>query len=73
MEGLGHLVDDERVFAYRVLCMARGEKCELPGFDEMVYVKSAGFEQRTLESLLAEYATVRAATLALLEHLPKDA
>lgn len=72
-EVLGHLIDDERVFAYRILCVARGEVAELPGFDEQTYVASADFESRTLPSLLREYATLRAATISMLEHLPEAA
>lgn len=70
---LGHLIDDERIFAYRILCLARGEEHELPGFDQETYAEAAGFAARALESLLAEYAEVRGATLALLRHLPDGA
>ncbi len=45
----------------------------MPGFDEKAYVSSAGFGERTLASLLEEYAAVRAATVATLEHLPEEA
>lgn len=72
-EVLGHLIDDERIFAYRVLSVARGEKAELPGFDEKGYAAHAGSEVRGLEELLGEYGVVRAATLALLQSLPPDA
>ena len=64
-ELLGHLVDTERIFAYRALCLARGERQPLPGFDENAYVENAGFERRTLQSLLAEYLAVREATVLL--------
>lgn len=70
-EVLGHLIDDERIFSYRALCVARGEQVALPGFDEKAYVAAADFESRSLASLLGEYARVRAATLAMFEHLPK--
>lgn len=72
-ELLGHLVDDERIFAYRLLCVARGEDAELPGFDENSYVTHADFERCRLEDLLEEYAAVRTATLALLRGLPPPA
>jgi hypothetical protein len=72
-EVVGHLADDERILAYRALCLARGEVRELPGFEENVYVAGADFEQRSLASLLAEYRTVRAATLTLLTGLPGEA
>jgi uncharacterized damage-inducible protein DinB len=65
-EVIGHLCDDERIFAYRLLCVARGDVRPLPGFDEKEYMRDAGFEARTLEQLAAEYASVRAATLSLL-------
>jgi hypothetical protein len=68
-EILGHLADDERIFTYRLLCVARGEDHELPGFDENRYAACGEFEGRSLEDLLAEYAAVRAATLALLRGL----
>jgi hypothetical protein len=70
---LGHLIDDERIFVYRLLCVARGEEGELPGFDEKLYALNGEFERRSLESLLAEYTAVRAATLALLRELPSAA
>jgi uncharacterized damage-inducible protein DinB len=70
---LGHIVDDERIFSYRLLCVARGEDHELPGFDENRYAAHAEFEGRLLDDLLSEYAATRAATLALLQGLPPAA
>jgi DinB family protein len=72
-EVLGHLADDERIFAYRALCIARGDARTLPSFDEEIYVDAAGFEARPLASLLAEYRAVRHATIALLSGLPAPA
>ena len=64
---LGHLIDDERIFVYRALCVARGEQQPLPGFDENDYVRQAGFEDRSWPSLLAEYLSVREATLTFFQ------
>jgi hypothetical protein len=72
-EVLGHLIDDERIFVYRLLCVARGEEGELPGFDENRYAACGEFERRSLDSLLEEYTGVRTATLALLRGLPATA
>jgi len=72
-EVVGHLADDERIFAYRVLCVARDEPLALPGFDEKLYVAKAGFEGRSLRDLLGEYRSVRDATLSLLSGLPSEA
>jgi hypothetical protein len=63
-EVLGHLIDDERIFAYRALCVAREDRRPLPGFDENEYVRGADFEERQWGSLLAEYVMVRHATVA---------
>lgn len=71
-EVIGHLIDDERIFAYRALCVARGDTRPLPGFDENDYVAATAFESRPLAALLAEYHAVRAATLALFEPLTAE-
>ncbi|MCC3160298.1 DinB family protein [Hymenobacter sp. 15J16-1T3B] len=60
-----HIADVERIFAYRALRFARADQQELPGFDENHYADHSGADDRTLASLLAEYAAVRQATLAL--------
>ncbi|RYF79513.1 MAG: DinB family protein, partial [Chitinophagaceae bacterium] len=36
-EMIQHIIDGERIFSYRALCFARGEKTSLPGFDENDY------------------------------------
>jgi DinB family protein len=72
-EVLGHIIDDERIFAYRVLCLARGESAPLAGFDEKVYATRADAERRLWTDLLEEYQVVRAATIVLLRSLPEAA
>jgi hypothetical protein len=72
-EVVGHLVDDERIFAYRLLRVARGDRTPLPGFDEKLFAANSGAEARPLTDLLAEYGAVREATLALLRALPTHA
>lgn len=72
-EILAHLVDDERIFTYRLLCLARGEDRELPGFDQDRYAAHGEFKDRALEDLLAEYSATRVATLTLLRGLPPAA
>lgn len=72
-EVVGHLADDERIFAYRLLRVARGDQTPLPGFDEKLYAATAAAEDRPLAELLEEYTTVRRATLSLLRGLPSVA
>lgn len=68
-ELLGHLTDSERIFSYRALCIARGEKQALPGFDENEYMEAANFDQESVASLVRQYQCCRQSTLALLEGL----
>lgn len=70
---LGHLIDDERIFVYRALSIARGEDRPLPGFNENAYVRQAGFERRAWPELLAEYLSVREATVAFFKGLSDEA
>lgn len=72
-EVLGHLIDDERIFVTRALGVARRDPQPRPGFDENLYVRTAGFEARTLADLLDEYRAVRRSTLAFFAGLPAEA
>jgi hypothetical protein len=72
-EVVGHLLDAERVFAYRALRFARGDRTPLPGFEQDDYVAGGGFNARTLSDLLDEFAAVRRATVALLRGLDSAA
>ncbi|HEX8560141.1 MAG TPA: DinB family protein [Pyrinomonadaceae bacterium] len=71
-EILVHVVDDERIYAYRALCFARNEKQSLPGFDQDDYARYSGANARDLESIFAEYEAVRRATICLFEGLPEE-
>jgi uncharacterized damage-inducible protein DinB len=70
---VGHMADTERIFCYRALCFARSEPNPLPGFDENAYVDAANFDERTLDALLDELRSVRAATLTLFRGLAAEA
>src|ERR1043166_3155024 len=68
-EVIGHLIDAERVFAYRALRFARSDATDLPGFDENTYVPAGQFGRRTLGDLLDEFEVVRASSVHLAKHL----
>ena len=70
---VGHVVDTERVFAFRTLAVARGERRPLPGMDQDEYMAGADFDALTLAQLAEEFEAVRRSTLLLLRHLPPDA
>jgi len=67
-----HVTDTERIFAYRALCIARGEQAMLPGFDENTYAAAANAQSRSIESIMAEYNSVRQASIALLAGLSDE-
>jgi len=72
-EVLAHVIDDERIYAYRALRFARNDPTELPGFDQDAYAPYSGANRRTIESLLGEFAAVRRATIALFDGLDDEA
>ena len=72
-EVVGHVIDAERVFGYRAMCIARGEAVSLPSFDENAYAARAEHDGRMLLDLLEEFMHVRRGHVALFEHLSQDA
>jgi len=72
-ELLGHLIDGERVFGYRALCIARGETQNLPGFDENAYMPNSTYASISLEDLLSEFRLVRLSNIAMLRNLDEAA
>ena len=56
---IGHIIDTERVMAYRALCIARGEQVMLPGFDQDQYMAESNFHTRSKKSLIREFDFVR--------------
>lgn len=72
-EVVGHVIDAERVFAYRALRMARGDATPLAGFEQDDYVAAAGSDRRALADLLDELAELRSANLRFFRSLePAD-
>lgn len=72
-ELVGHLIDGERVFAYRALRFARDDKTPLPGFEQDDYVRNGAFDNCRLSDLASELKSVRQATLFLFKNLDRDA
>ena len=68
-EVIGHMIDAERVFAYRAVTFARNDKTALPSFDENVWAANATFDSRTVADLVDELEAVRSSTIHLAKHL----
>jgi hypothetical protein len=58
-EMLQHIIDAERVFAYRGLCIARKDATPLPGFDENDYADNAKADKRNWDDMMDEFKAVR--------------
>jgi len=69
-EVLMHIIDTERVFSYRGLAAARNDG-STPHYrmDEELYARNVDVSHRSLESLISEFAAVRASTEQLYENL----
>jgi DinB superfamily len=72
-EVVQHVLDAERVFAYRALRFGRNDSTDLPGFEENDYAPASLADRRTLNDLASELDVVRDSTLRLFESLPPGA
>jgi len=72
-EVVGHLIDGERVFGYRALCIARGETQNLPGFEQDDYLRTSPYNHIDLEDLLSELRLVRLSNIAMFRNLDEEA
>lgn len=68
-ELLGHVIDTERIMAYRTLRIARNDSTPLAGFEENDYVANAHFADRSIDSLAEEFAQLRRANMHLFKSL----
>jgi uncharacterized damage-inducible protein DinB len=59
---LQHVIDTERIFAYRAVAIARKEPNPIPGFDENLYAKNATAAHRNWKEMIAEWKIVRQST-----------
>ena len=62
-----HMIDTERVFAFRALWFMRGDRAPLPGFNQDFWMEYSDVSNRTIKDLLKEFKMVRDHTLLLLK------
>jgi uncharacterized damage-inducible protein DinB len=67
-ELLGHIIDTERIMAFRALWFARNDPNPLPGFEQDDFIQSANFNDRTLLSLADEWTHLRKSNIILFRH-----
>ena len=71
-EVLQHIIDAERVFAYRAMAFARGDKNNLPSFDENSYAANSRANERSWQDLVTEFATIRRSSEMLFNSFSED-
>jgi hypothetical protein len=72
-ELVGHLIDGERVFAYRAMRFARNDQTSLHGFEQDDYVLNGDFDGRTLADLAAEFEHLRRSNILFFQGLSDEA
>ena len=69
-EVIGHLNDGERVFSYRLLRISRNDTTPLSGFEQVDYVREAGFDNYPLSDLIGEFESLRRANILAIKNMP---
>jgi uncharacterized damage-inducible protein DinB len=64
-ELFNHMMDAERIFAYRALRFSRLDKTPLPGFEENDYAPLANAHARSIQQLIDEMERLRLTTIDL--------
>lgn len=64
-EVIAHMIDAERVFAYRALRFSRNDNTVLPGFEENNWAPEANANNRRLYKIAEEFTNLRASTVDL--------
>ncbi|MFA7227563.1 MAG: DinB family protein [Melioribacteraceae bacterium] len=71
-EVVGHIIDTERVFAYRTLRFARNDKNDLPGFDENEYIHQSNYCDVGLDELIEEFCTLRYSNIIMFKNFSEE-
>lgn len=71
-ESLSHLIDGERIFAYRALRVARGDKTPIEGFEQDGYIENSHANRRTIAEMLNEFRLLREANVLFFRNLEAD-
>jgi len=72
-EVIGHMIDCERVFAYRALVFSRNDQTALPGFDQDKWAEYVNYSNLALADIISEFEIIRRATILLFRHMQPDA
>lgn len=71
-EVLSHLIDGERIFAYRILRISRGDETPIEGFEQDGYIENSNANNRSFAELLEEFDLQRRSNLLLLKNISDE-
>ncbi|WP_103665364.1 DinB family protein [Gracilimonas amylolytica] len=69
---IGHMIETERMFAYRAQAFSRRDPNPQPGMEQDDYVKYSNYNSRTISNLGNEYLAVRIASIHLFQNMTKE-
>ncbi|MEH7351983.1 DinB family protein [Neobacillus drentensis] len=72
-EVLVHMTDTERIMAYRLLRIGRGDQTPLAGFSENDYINGSQFNQLPIKNIIEDFIAVRKSTITLIQNMPEEA
>ncbi len=58
-EVLQHIIDTERIFMYRFLCISRNDKTPLAGYEQDDYIIPSEANYKSMEALIEEFKMTR--------------
>ena len=64
-EVVGHVIDTERVFAFRALAIARSDGVDLPSMEQDEWASHSNAHVRALDELTSEWASLRRANVEM--------
>ncbi|SDS16918.1 DinB superfamily protein [Polaribacter sp. KT25b] len=71
-EVLQHIIDTERVFIYRLFCIARNDKTAFPGYEQDDYIAPSEANKKSMEDLIEEFSITRLSSLNLIKSISKE-
>jgi uncharacterized damage-inducible protein DinB len=64
-QSIVHVIETERIFAYRALAASRGDEAEIPGFDQDKYIELNDVSHISHQLLMDDFAITRNSTIVL--------
>lgn len=71
-EVLSHLIDGERIFAYRILRISRGDETPIEGFEQDGYIENSNANNRSFADLLEEFDLQRRSNMLMLRNIDDE-